>query len=84
MTTTKTATDIRTEIANLTADLDTIRVAFNLMMKANDNAMKANMVSEEHHDMKNLRSNRQVWTIEYIDFMVGRLQDIKDSVENLW
>lgn len=84
MNTTQTAGDIRIGIDNLTADLETIKDAFNLMMKANDDAMKANPTSVEHHDMKNLRANRQVWTIEHLQFMIGQLEELKDSVENLW
>jgi hypothetical protein len=83
-TTKKPAGNIRIDIANLNADLETIKVAFELMMKSNDNAMKANATSEEHHDMKNLRFNRQIWTIEHINFMIGRLHDLKDSIEGLW
>jgi hypothetical protein len=84
MTTTKPAGDIRIDIANLNADLDTIKIAFNMMMNTNNNAMSLNATSPERHDLINLRSNRQVWAIEYIDFMIGRLQDIKESVESLW
>jgi hypothetical protein len=83
-TTKKPAGDIRIDIANLNADLDTIKIAFNMMMNTNNNAMSLNATSPERHDLINLRSNRQVWAIEYIDFMIGRLQDIKESVESLW
>jgi hypothetical protein len=84
MKTTKPAGDIRIDIANLNADLDTIKIAFNLMMNTNNNAMSLNATSPERHDLISLRFQRQKWVAENLDTMIWKLQEIKESVENLW
>jgi len=83
-TTTKTAGDIRIDIDNLNADIDTLKVAFTLMMGSNDIAMMAPATSDKRWDHILLRNQRQHFLLEDLDTIISGLQGIKDSVENLW
>jgi len=84
MNTTKPAHIIRTDIANLNADIQSIQVHFEQMMKANTEAMMVNMVSEERSYHMERRSLKQKLTSAQIDCLISELQVIKDSVEDLF
>ena len=80
---TQTAGDILRGIAYLSADVDQVKIASE-MMRSNGRAMPAPATSEEKWNQVLLRNQRKHFLLEDLEKMISELQAIKDSVENLW
>tara|TARA_R110000851_G_scaffold232451_1_gene385063 strand:+ start:121 stop:387 length:267 start_codon:yes stop_codon:yes gene_type:complete len=81
---TQTAGDILRGIAYLSADVDQVKIASEMMMRSNGRAMTAPATSEEKWNQVLLRNQRKHFLLEDLEKMISELQAIKDSVENLW